>query len=160
MGADLHYETLKEFALVNRNGSTSPLRNDIIDQVFMGSSDAVSPYTYFLNIKAEILQVAFVDLKTFENDPGHPILDERCKRYAARHAATSEDCDLYWFLQLTPTIEEDYSLYTALCTEVFKCIVLSSMHGIVVYERGGMMERIGRLELNPSHDVFGQRLHV
>lgn len=155
-----------KFCLINRHGTISPLTDELIDQVFAGSND-VSPYTYLLHVKAEILQVTFVDLFTvgteiatfLKEKSRHPSWDDKRNRYAAMDDSSHLLFDMYWFIQLTHDIEKCDELYTALCTEVFKCIVLSSDHGIVVRDRGGVTERIGLLQLLASGCIGEDWLH-
>jgi hypothetical protein len=134
--------------------TSEALTDDLVNEFFWNKHGEASIYTCLLRIRAEILQVRFVDLCA--GDPGldsgiEPMMRRRF-RYAAIPTTELDRTKRQWPLHPTPCIEKGDECHRALCEETFDCIILSPWHGLVVRERNDIAERIGLLELRGWHN--------
>jgi hypothetical protein len=58
----------------------------------------------------------------------------------------------YWPLDVTPHVEVNDGLHSALCGQVLQCIVLSNSQGLVVLKKDGIHERVGLMKLHALVD--------
>lgn len=102
---------------------------------------------YLLRIRAEILSVKFVDLEKRLRPHKRIIARRQGLRYAAIGLNENNTNGPYWFLEWTPLVNEHDESHRVLTEDKLDCIILSSSFGIVVQQRSGTMERLGRIGL-------------
>jgi hypothetical protein len=148
--------TLRRIYVQKKDGSQIILSETLAARLFLGSEDEMSSYTYNLCLEAEIfdLRVFYVDSSTMY--PGIPM--NKKSVYAAKAVVSLESNSppnsrtFYWPLDVTPHVEVNDGLHSALCGQVLQCIVLSNSQGLVVLKKDGIHERVGLMKLHALVD--------
>lgn len=125
-------------------GTWKPLTEDLIRSGLPQKDSGSSVCTYLLRIEAEIISVQFVNVDEYLTKEAH---GGPTPTYVALKPETNPKILENGKLCLNPSIEENLDLHGVLCGDRLDCIVLSRHYGLVVRQRRGVAERIGRVEL-------------
>lgn len=158
-----------QISVVKTDGTDAPLTEQLVDDVFLNNDNEATAYSYQLRVKAEIIRIRFDRLTIKDHASTHMASENSLglstspssttsiprKRftYAVVQRVEGAEAPYYWILQPTPNIDADSELRRVICEESFDCIVLNSMHGLVVRLVNGVAERLGRINLRSWQDL-------
>jgi hypothetical protein len=165
----LRPKTSAQISVLKTNGTDAPLTEQLIDDVFLNNDDAATAYTYQLRIKAKIIRIRFDRLSSKDHIKTYMTSDNSIhfgtspssinatprKRftYAVVQRVEGAETPYFWILEPTPNIDADSELRKEICEQEFDCVVLTSMHGLVVRQVDGVAERLGRINLCSWQDL-------
>lgn len=158
-----------QISVVKTDGTDAPLTEQLVDDVFLNNDNEAAAYSYQLRVRAEIIRIRFDRLTIKDHASTHMASENSLglstspssttsiprKRftYAVVQRVEGAEAPYYWILQPTPNIAADSELRRVICEEPFDCIVLNSMHGLVVRLVDGVAERLGRINLRSWQDL-------
>lgn len=143
--SDSTYKRLR-ISVLKRDGTFTPLTEDLVDSIVQDISRKTSLYTYNLLVESEVWRVEFRDLREYKGDVDWDKNGFDFK-YAVVDNTRGGNDRHYWLLHHTVAIEDGDELHKMLCRDTFQCIRVTFEWGIVVRELNGVHERIGLLDL-------------
>jgi hypothetical protein len=143
---ETHANVLVRISAVKQDGSSAAFTTELIDEVFLSGQSRFA-YTYLLRIEAEIVRLRFENVSGFQGASFGRDASSAISKFAVIGSTKDGGPTYGWLFYPTPPPRTVIALHQELCEEVFDCIILTRMHGLVVRESNGVTERLGLIVL-------------